>query len=47
MTPDVIIVLSILAIATLLFITEWVRVDIVALLVMFAAGAGARFLRDG
>lgn len=34
MTPQIIIVLSILALAVLLFITEWVRMDVVALSVM-------------
>ena len=34
MTPEIITVLSILAIAVILFITEWVRMDVVALMVM-------------
>ena len=34
MTLEIIIVLSILAISILLFITEWVRMDVVALLVL-------------
>ncbi|MCP4142266.1 MAG: SLC13 family permease [Chloroflexi bacterium] len=34
MTAEIIIVLSILAISILLFITEWVRMDVVALLVL-------------
>ncbi len=34
MTPDIIIVLSILGVALLLIITEWVRIDLVALLVL-------------
>ena len=36
MTTDMWIALSILAVAILLFITEWVRVDIVAIGVMVA-----------
>ena len=35
MTIEIIIVLSILAVAILLFITEWVRMDVVALLVLW------------
>lgn len=34
MTPEIAIVLSILAIAVILFITEWVRMDVVALMVL-------------
>jgi len=34
MTPEIIIVLSILGIAVVLFVTEWIRVDVVALLVL-------------
>jgi di/tricarboxylate transporter len=34
MTPEIVITLTILALATILFITEWLRVDLVALLVL-------------
>ncbi len=34
MTPDIILVLTILAAAVILFVTEWIRMDLVALLVM-------------
>jgi di/tricarboxylate transporter len=34
MTPEIAIVLGILAVAVVLFITEWVRVDVVALMVL-------------
>ena len=36
MTPEIVLVLSILSIAILLFITEWVRMDVVALLVLWS-----------
>jgi di/tricarboxylate transporter len=34
MTPDIVTVLAILCVAVVLFITEWIRVDVVALLVL-------------
>ena len=36
LTPDMWIALSILAVAILLFVTEWLRVDVVALCVVVA-----------
>ncbi len=36
MTLEIVAVLIILGLAVLLFITEWVRVDVVALLVLFS-----------
>ena len=36
MTFEIILVLSILAVAIVLFITEWVRMDVVALLVLWS-----------
>jgi len=36
LTPEIIIVLTILSVAIVLFITEWVRMDVVALLVLWS-----------
>ncbi|MBI4672265.1 MAG: SLC13 family permease [Chloroflexi bacterium] len=47
MTPQAIFVLAVLVLAAILFVTEWLRVDLVALLVLIALGvSGALTARE-